>query len=758
LSGKRPREASPDTHGKLPRVTPAKPPAPPTIDPRPSADAVPASTAARDEQLCRQAAAARHKWFLSERRVSCAEKGVDRSNREHTAMNPHDVHALASYIFQVGCDTFEFNRCVAVMLPNASADDEDEKEVQQNISLHNSEVQHNISLHNSSSLFPEMTRERAEMLTMTTIVGSHANMVNRCFFFGVGCAHKDHADSRGMMAMDFLRGCDERWADSIVDGAMTTILKARIRTADPEGMAAISRADNVKHGANLVQHSLRLIKRMWHFHKAEESLSTTVLKGTVTRRFCATVGVERLVDVDYYFDLARILGDSGGMEELSEFVSHFKLERKEVEGSYYGKAATLPLPLKRVRVAVLIAQLTCGAAFMVQNVCRFISARELDALKPGGSKANDAAICEAFLRQFRDHYKQVLLALPAAERTSVIAIVDSGAARVLLTKPCKFASFPEVGREGHASLVEKAATLTAASGWPAEIPDMPACPWPEEPLDVPELGTPRPSASAPRPPASAPVPAEGAVKYDGDQPRADFLAADRGLVKDALLDVVLEDSLLPPAMPLGSRWKVLMLHQPETDGEWWVTLAPPDDDSHEISAPLNAVLEACKLADKRAPEEWLEPGSYETSTAMMDSRKSRLFLAMQLLHARAQEAEADVRIRVSPKLGVFAHKPVKAKTVFPIVSGTVHVFATEELKGDVLHSTQLKGDVFHSTRELHITPQKAGKRSTSLGARFKGRGKGTFDDNTWHANVASCVRIVTAEEASQEGTHRMQRC
>ena len=53
----------------------------------------------------------------------------------------------------------------------------------------------------------------------------------------------------------------------------------------------------------------------------------------------------------------------------------------------------------------------------------------------------------------------------------------------------------------------------------------------------------------------------------------------------------------------------------------------------------------------------------------MGSAKTELLLAMEMLRARSATAEADVKIRATPKLGVFALSPLKAKTVFPVVSG-----------------------------------------------------------------------------------------
>ena len=83
------------------------------------------------------------------------------------------------------------------------------------------------------------------------------------------------------MNLSYLRDVDPPWAKAVEEGSLTTILSHHIRTKDPAGMLAIMQADNLKHGANLVEHSLQLIRRLVNICHIEEAVSSTVCKTIV---------------------------------------------------------------------------------------------------------------------------------------------------------------------------------------------------------------------------------------------------------------------------------------------------------------------------------------------------------------------------------------------------------------------------------------------------------------------------------------------
>ena len=61
-------------------------------------------------RICQAAAALTEQYILCERKVHCSEKGVDSLNRDGEGLAPSDVHTLASFVVDAGCDVKE--RCV----------------------------------------------------------------------------------------------------------------------------------------------------------------------------------------------------------------------------------------------------------------------------------------------------------------------------------------------------------------------------------------------------------------------------------------------------------------------------------------------------------------------------------------------------------------------------------------------------------------------------------------------------------------------
>ena len=55
-------------------------------------------------KICRAAAAYVEQFFLCKKKVHCSEKGVDSLNRDGEGLGPADVHVLASFVAEAGCD------------------------------------------------------------------------------------------------------------------------------------------------------------------------------------------------------------------------------------------------------------------------------------------------------------------------------------------------------------------------------------------------------------------------------------------------------------------------------------------------------------------------------------------------------------------------------------------------------------------------------------------------------------------------------
>ena len=373
-------------------------------------------------QLCRRSAAVIAKYSLQRRSVMCCERGVDRINRDGLDLNPNDVHHLASFIRKAGCDVRELDRCVCVQLTPGDR----------------REVEHNVRLCETTDLFPSMDKVMQEMMSMTTLIGSHCNYVSRCYYYGVQCNHPEHCSSEGCMNLAYLEEVDEEWANAIRHGTMTTILSHAVRTEDPEGMHAVMAADNLKHGANLVEHTLQLITRLVNYCRAEEVVSSCVRRETVLKRFIGTGSLDAVLAEDL-FAFASRYGYSHIMGELEDFRAHYMSDgRRDVEASFYSKVSTLPLIFLHVCGGLVKAQLTCPEQNLIKKVCRYISGSEVEQLKEGKHGFNKATKCENFLREWRSYYQRQLEQLDATTRTRVLALLDSQTIRILLGKKCKY--------------------------------------------------------------------------------------------------------------------------------------------------------------------------------------------------------------------------------------------------------------------------------------------------------------------------------
>ena len=278
------------------------------------------------------------KYKKFQRVEQCSAKGVDKANRDGTKLNVHDVHTLAAFIYRIGCDPMEFEKCVTVWLGN----DSDTAE----------QVGWNSDMCGVSDLWPEFDEDAACHMTQTTLIGGHANYVNRCWYYGCRTDNEDLQDNHGRMSMDALRLKDPVWADAIERGSMTWVLQEAIR-AEPDLLKAVIISDNIKQGANLREHSLSKLRRMWEFLRAETSMVNDAQSESILRKYQGTLG-RQATDADvrearFFFNCARNLGDGNAMEKLSEFRSGYLTGGKERDTTpeFYGDCAQLPFHLAK---------------------------------------------------------------------------------------------------------------------------------------------------------------------------------------------------------------------------------------------------------------------------------------------------------------------------------------------------------------------------------------------------------------------------
>ncbi len=75
---------------------------------------------------------------------------------------------------------------------------------------------------------------------MTVLVGTHANKVNRCYWYSCACScQNSNHSSNGQMSMQWLNVKDPHWHDRVQQGSKTVILRAEIRKK-PELMEEIN--------------------------------------------------------------------------------------------------------------------------------------------------------------------------------------------------------------------------------------------------------------------------------------------------------------------------------------------------------------------------------------------------------------------------------------------------------------------------------------------------------------------------------------
>lgn len=317
------------------------------------------------------------------------------------------------------------------------------------------EIEYNRKLHASTPLFPDLGAAALEEIKMTTIVGSHCNFVNRCYWFGVHCNHHEHSSTSGFMSMSYLREVDGDWASAIEGGTMTLILSHAIRTEAPDAMLAIMQADNLKSHANLVEHTIQLIRRLVNLCMTEQSVSATFSRQSVIKRFTYTLDTQDTKQAEELYVFASRLGFSQPFEELEEFRAVYMSDgKRDIESAFAGKVGSLPLGMPHLAIAIVKCQLTCPVLYLVCNTCKYVTATEVDSLKEGKSLHTAALAAEQNLVKARKHYKQCLEQLPQATRVSIVSKIDTQIVRLLFKKKCKVGSVQEVFYEAHKAIVD----------------------------------------------------------------------------------------------------------------------------------------------------------------------------------------------------------------------------------------------------------------------------------------------------------------
>jgi hypothetical protein len=521
-----------------------------------------------------------------------------------------------------------------------------------------------------------------------------------------------------MMDMNHLESKDPIWAKAIREGSLTTVLKAEIRD-HPGLMNIIIRADNVKHGANLTEHSLQLLKRMHDICKSMPAAShwsgghSTILSQPASgqtepnethevvalREFVGSLGVERIPFAKPLYDLALRLGNGDSMEELGDFTQLYDMGGREMEFQWLEKLAQVPLDMPRVRIALVKCHLTCHTDKMVGIVCRFISIGDLDSILKRGKKLYDKAQeCEAFLVKFRSTYQPVLDVLQAMSRTDILTRLDSNAARVLLGKTSFMLDVSDVHTEfiivGHsehlqiAKALEKAKVQAHTTGAAAIEVDMPKCLYVvPPPASGQAKGKNKPASGQAKSASGQAKAGAGMVQYTaGGGAQLEFILKDEGFLVDGHVRLDDISHHLLQKVKQGSIARLVCL-----DFEGGTASLQVVGGDAVIVIPISLLRSVCVNCD--APQDDKNAiVIYKVSSANRDRdaiarntlRRCELTLAMAQVRAQF-EADLEVDVRAG---GVTAKTTLKKGTTFPLVSFDLKVMPKVDLVSAAFHCSR----------------------------------------------------------------------
>ena len=136
------------------------------------------------------------------------------------------------------------------------------------------------------------------------------------------------------------------------------------------------------------------------------------------------------------------------------------------------RLAAMPLNLPWLTAALYKCALTCPPEFLIKHISKFVTYSDVESLKEGKTNHQKALACEAVLKEFRDRHREWLQQAPSEKATGILTKLDSQAARILLNKRCKFASYEaltsalaaEMGASGVSPGLESSPQDTAGGG------------------------------------------------------------------------------------------------------------------------------------------------------------------------------------------------------------------------------------------------------------------------------------------------------
>jgi len=344
------------------------------------------------------------------------------------------------------------------------------------------------------------------------------------------------------MSMSFLEEMDSSWAKAVREGTKTLILSATIRTEAPEMLRAIIVADNAKHGANLVEHSFQLLKRMSLVCRRSASIGLDgremIDRDAAVRGFLNDSAlVLPSVATDLFSFVTRI--SNPVLEDLLEFKLHVvKDATRDVDFSFLKRVCMLAVQIQFLRGAYIKSQLTCDKTFWVdERYCRWLSATDVDFCKKS-EHADRVALAESFLGQVRSHYSKMLNAMDAAKRAAALMFADTLTLKWVLSKKSKFDSLEQIGVGLHALIVK------------ATIGKVVRCPWKVE-------AAPSETDNPSKKPAKNATAALPQFNSTGQISMSSVLQ-DRGFAKDVWIEVVVKPQG-HTVLSKGQKWCITSL-------------------------------------------------------------------------------------------------------------------------------------------------------------------------------------------------------
>jgi len=673
-----------------------------------------------DEVICRKAAAAMVKYKKFERVEHCSAKGVDSSNRDGAKLNISDIKTLASFIHKIGCDPKELARSVTVWLGNGP--------LVESVTgtWWDEEIAWNMEMCAVSDQWPVFDDEVARSMTQTTVIGSHGNYVSRCWYYGCETDDPELADASGHMSMAKLRVIDAVWADHIERGSMTLVLDAAIR-GEPDLLAAVGISDNLKHGADLTQHSLQKLLRMHKILGSEQNLVSDSQRDLILRKYTATLGRQAsdtdLQEARCYFNCASRLGDGSALAKLSQFRSSYLTSAKarDAPPEFYGDCAQMPASMPRLRVATIEGQLSCPEADVIGGVCGMIKKSDLESVKDNRALAKDAQAAELFLRTYHKAIDDEIMLSPAQKfKAEVVSNIHT--CRALFKKKTPYPTFASI----------------AVAAWPDEAGK--PCPWSTTSLDGQDQDSP---SSSQTPVSDSPLrPALIPTGPDGDV-RGDFLCRDKGFDEEVYVRLILRTK-----GQVEEVWQVKEYLIKDSNVE--VRLKALTPGVTDMAVDTDRLQSDFELTKKPKEIHYLLSEQFMPMYCPIPSKTKALYtLAMHKAFEVAVDDWKVVDIMTSPRTAVLAHVNLKKGRQFLVVSPSV-LFEQEASKllspafcvDDALGAGSTKGGTY-------VLPAAAIHRESAAKVSITSQTQAPKKNWQHFVNVASMIRIMTREQAEK---------